>query len=195
MEIKAPDENLRFAVLARLCSLPDGKGISKSSDVSPAEYQRVQVNWINWNNLPSLIKELPHTKIKREFERNQWPKFEKAVVIAGTKRNDHAVDIERAKELLILGNNTQEPDLVFQKYVSEYTSPKGIVVYVPGLWRNITFLPSNDKTIRIKGVIIVTPELTLWCEDLKIRHLKEKIKVSQGMENAINFARNFFSSH
>ena len=186
MRKEVPDEGLNFTVLARLFPLLDGNA------VSPIEHLG-QVSPITWNNLPSLIKELPRTKIKREFERNRWPKFEKAVAIAAIKREDHVIDIERRKELLILGK-IQEPDYGFKEYVNGYKNPEGIVLaYVPGIWKNIVFL-ARDKTIRTKGVVIVTPELIIWCDDLKIRHLKEKIKVSQEMETAINFARKFFSS-
>jgi len=188
MKREAPDEGLNFTVLARLFPLLDGNA------VSPIEHLG-QVSPITWNNLPSLIKELPRTKIEREFKRNRWPKFEKAVAIAAIKREDHVIDIEHRKELLILGK-IQEPDYGFKKYINRYVVPKGIVLaYVPGVWKNIVFLARDDKTIRTKGVVIVTPELILWCEDLKIRHLKEKIKVSPGMESAINLARKFFSSH
>ena len=134
------------------------------------------------------------SRMMREY--GQTP-FKQAIVIAGVRKyavdpNDGfiplapgSIDVEAAiefnpehRELQIYGNRCP-PYALFQKavheilgFATEYGNGQDsleslIPLYTFGVWRKIKDIQFNRPT----GMVIVTPHITLWCEDMSINNL------------------------
>ncbi len=140
------------------------------------------------------------TPLIRLFRERGWPKFDRAIVIAGMRKYNSdpkdgfipyapgSIDIEAAinfdpkhKELQIFGRERGDNDeilscLVELHYITGIATEYGngedsLEIVIPtrtdGIWEKITDLQFSRPT----GIVIVTPYITLWCENMSVNNL------------------------
>lgn len=158
--------------------------------------------------------------LSRIFKERGWPPFNKAIVLAGMRKYvvdpkdgfvpyaPGTIDIEAAIEL-----NTEYRELRMEidpraetegihklhglkskiGFSTEYgNGPDSLetdfLLEEPGIWKKINDIQFNRPT----GIVIVTPYITLWCEDMSINNLIEmpNYMTSVKMLEAIKIVKN-----
>lgn len=163
--------------------------------------------------------------LSRFFEEHGWPLLNKAIVLAGVRKYvidpedgfiplaPGTIDIEAAlemnpehRELQIFGDMRKKMEVPLELYdlnsiigfATEYGNGQDsletiLPIFTPGIWKEIKDIQFNRPT----GMVIVTPYITLWCENMSINNLVEVPMnlVSVKMLETIKIVKHFCNNY